>query len=242
LGDLPNLERLVLFGNRFTGPIPGEVGNLANLWELSLSGNRLEGDIPAELGALGNLQFLYLDGNLLTGPIPVELGNLVNLAELNLQNNDLRDCVPDSFFNLTALGDNGGLDIGCNALSSDSHDLTVFLRSKDKDWARTQTVPPKEVRATTAGTDSILLGWEAIAYTEDPGGYRVYFSADPSGPFTFFGQTASKTATSMKVTGLLPRTTYYFYMTTFTDVHEGQANPIESDPSRTVSAETAGRK
>ena len=68
------------------GGIPPELGNLANLEELLLSDNNLSGEIPAELGDLSNLEQLWLSGNQLTGCIPSDLGDVQDndLDELGL--------------------------------------------------------------------------------------------------------------------------------------------------------------
>ena len=46
-----------------TGDIPTELGNLSNLETLVLNENQLTGEIPTELGSLSNLQGLYLNEN-----------------------------------------------------------------------------------------------------------------------------------------------------------------------------------
>ena len=76
------------------GSIPAELGQLTNLQELILVGYQLIGTIPAALGQLTNLQSLWLNGNQLTGTIPAELGQLTNLQELILGGNNLSGCVP----------------------------------------------------------------------------------------------------------------------------------------------------
>ena len=81
--------------------------------------------------------------------------------------------------NLVSLGD---LDLGHNALYSDSPKLARFLRSKDKNWAKTQTVPPTDLFAVPTGTMSIRLKWSPIAYTRDPGGYRIFSEPKSVGP------------------------------------------------------------
>ena len=54
-----------------TGEIPAELGNLSNLERLFLGGNRIGGGIPAELGNLTNLTELLLgDGETLERPRP----------------------------------------------------------------------------------------------------------------------------------------------------------------------------
>ena len=49
LGNLTNLQQLVLSDNMLNGTIPVELGNLTTLYVLSLWGNMLSGEIPAEL-------------------------------------------------------------------------------------------------------------------------------------------------------------------------------------------------
>ena len=56
--------------NQLTGNIPPELGNLTELEGLLLSNNQLTGQIPPELGNLPRLQRLELSGNPLTGCIP----------------------------------------------------------------------------------------------------------------------------------------------------------------------------
>ena len=239
LGNLSNLTYLGLNNNQLAGDIPPTLGNLPNLQELILGWNHLTGAIPPELGKLTGLQRLTLAGNRLTEAIPAELGNLTNLTSLGLQDNDLRGPIPASLMNLISLGD---LDLGDNALYSDSPKLARFLRSKDKDWAKTQTVPPTDLFAAPTGTMSIRLKWSPIAYTRDPGGYRIFVSQSPSGPFVFFRQTADKTVSLMNVKGLLPGKRYHFVVRTRTDPHGDQQNMIDSDSSEVVSARTGGRK
>ena len=87
LGNLSNLEGLVLDGNELSGAIPPELGNLSNLTELRLSENQLSGAIPSELGNLSNLERLTLGGsNQFTGCIPASLRDVSenDLAEAGL--------------------------------------------------------------------------------------------------------------------------------------------------------------
>lgn len=82
LGNLPQLDYLVMSNNQLTGSIPAAMGNLTQLKTLALGHNRLTGNIPPELGNLANLQSLTLNNNQLTGSIPKELGNLTKLRRL----------------------------------------------------------------------------------------------------------------------------------------------------------------
>jgi len=78
--------------------------------DLSLSNNRFSGPIPRELGELPVLTYLDLSVNSLTGAIPPELGNL-KLNIFNLSDNQLTGIVPFafslSFYNSSLMGNPG---------------------------------------------------------------------------------------------------------------------------------------
>ncbi|KAL7174482.1 hypothetical protein ACSBR2_033685 [Camellia fascicularis] len=61
LGNLQQLQYLVLHQNNIQGSIPAELGNLKNLIELDLYQNNLSGKIPPSLGNLKSLEFLFED-------------------------------------------------------------------------------------------------------------------------------------------------------------------------------------
>jgi Leucine-rich repeat (LRR) protein len=67
---------LNLSSNQLTGSIPPEIGNLTNLEWLVLGSNELTGSIPSEIGNLTNLIILYLNNNQLTGEIPESICDL----------------------------------------------------------------------------------------------------------------------------------------------------------------------
>ena len=97
---------LNLRANNLSGSLPiDEIGDLSELTRLDLSGNRLNGEIPAVLGSLSNLTHLDLSANLLSGGVPAELGDLSNLSRLSLDTNVLSGMLPDglSRLRLTAL-------------------------------------------------------------------------------------------------------------------------------------------
>ncbi len=114
LGQLDQLQSLVLWHNSLSGPIPVELGNLLNLERLGLDRNGLSGSIPVELGRLTKLYNLSLDDNLLSGSIPAELGDLLNLSELFLEGNQLSGPIPAELGNLRRLR---SLDLSRNRLS-----------------------------------------------------------------------------------------------------------------------------
>ncbi|KAH6797306.1 Leucine-rich repeat protein kinase family protein [Perilla frutescens var. hirtella] len=97
------LKYLILAYNNFTGSIPPEYGNLSGLQALDLSFNSLNGSIPSSFGNLTSLLWLMLANNSLTGAIPPELGSCSSLLWLNLANNHLSGELPPQ---LTSIGSN----------------------------------------------------------------------------------------------------------------------------------------
>jgi Leucine-rich repeat (LRR) protein len=235
LGNLSNLQRLDLAFTQLTGSIPPELGNLSNLKDLYLGYSNLTGNIPAELGNLSNLQSLLLSRSKLTGSIPAELGNLSNLKYLYLGYNQLTGSIPPELGNLSNLWD---LDLGYNALYTSNLELLDFLNSLNDGWENTQTVAPANLEAVEATETSISLTWEPILYTNDSGGYEVYYALDPFGDYTLFDTTPDKTVNSMIVTGLEPGTEYYFRVRTVTYPHTYNQNTVYSEYTAEISAAT----
>ncbi|XP_052158939.1 LRR receptor kinase SERL2-like isoform X2 [Oryza glaberrima] len=96
IGDLTNLETVLLQNNNISGPIPAEIGKLANLKRLDLSSNQFRGEIPSSVGHLESLQYLRLNNNTLSGPIPSASANLSHLVFLDLSYNNLSGPIPAS--------------------------------------------------------------------------------------------------------------------------------------------------
>jgi Leucine-rich repeat (LRR) protein len=241
LGYLPLLESLHLSGNQLTGSIPLELGNLQRLISLYLSFNQLSGTIPLELGNLPKLKQLKLDSNQLEGPIPPEMGNLSNLERLDLSSNQLDGIIPPQIQNLLNLSDNLS-DFRWNAIYTDDETMKSFLNSKQLggDWQSTQTTEPKGVSARAVSGTSIEVSWIPISYIQDEGGYRVYYSRTPGGPYTLFGSTGTKYNSKMEFTGVEPFTDYYFVVQTRTESHQYNPNILDSRFSEEVSALTRG--
>lgn len=94
IGNLTNLQIILLQNNNITGSIPPEIGNLPNLQTLDLSDNCFAGQIPPSLGHLKSLQYMKLNNNTLSGEIPKSLANLTLLSLLDLSYNNLTGPVP----------------------------------------------------------------------------------------------------------------------------------------------------
>ncbi|KAI5665796.1 hypothetical protein M9H77_15649 [Catharanthus roseus] len=94
IGNLTNLQIVLLQNNKFRGPIPKEIGRLSKLHTLDLSNNHFSGEIPPSLGHLTSLQYMKFNNNSLSGEIPLSLANLTQLSLLDLSYNNLSGPVP----------------------------------------------------------------------------------------------------------------------------------------------------
>lgn len=103
IGDLTELESLLLYSNQLSGRIPQEIGTMTMLTSLSLAGNQLIGGIPPELGSLTVLASLRIGNNQLGGSIPPDLGALTNLVRFDAHNNRLTGAIPPELGSLVNL-------------------------------------------------------------------------------------------------------------------------------------------
>ncbi|KAG5521255.1 hypothetical protein RHGRI_033717 [Rhododendron griersonianum] len=94
IGNLTNLQSILMQNNNISGPIPSELGRLPKLQTLYLNDNFFTGGIPSSLAHLKSLQFLKLNNNSLSGAIPSSLANMTQLSFLDLSFNNLTGPVP----------------------------------------------------------------------------------------------------------------------------------------------------
>ncbi|KAF8365156.1 hypothetical protein HHK36_032844 [Tetracentron sinense] len=94
IGNLTNLQLVLLQNNNISGPIPPELGRLSKLHTLDLSNNFFTGEIPTSLGHLKSLQYLRINNNSLSGAFPLSLANMTQLAFLDLSYNNLTGPIP----------------------------------------------------------------------------------------------------------------------------------------------------
>ncbi|THG13658.1 hypothetical protein TEA_007397 [Camellia sinensis var. sinensis] len=94
IGNLTNLQIVLLQNNNVSGPIPTELGRLPKLQTLDLSNNFFTGEIPSSLAHLKSLQYLRLNNNSLSRSIPFSLANMTQLAFLDLLYSNLNGPVP----------------------------------------------------------------------------------------------------------------------------------------------------
>ncbi|KAG8641710.1 protein NSP-INTERACTING KINASE 3 [Manihot esculenta] len=94
IGNLSNLQSVLLQNNAISGRIPAAIGKLEKLQTLDLSNNTFSGEIPASLGDLKNLNYLRLNNNSLSGPCPETLSNIEGLTLVDLSFNNLSGSLP----------------------------------------------------------------------------------------------------------------------------------------------------
>ncbi|KAJ0232030.1 Tyrosine-sulfated glycopeptide receptor 1 [Hirschfeldia incana] len=103
LGRCSRLRVLRAGFNDLSGEIPKEIYNLSNLEEFLLPANHLSGKIDDGITRLTKLRRLDLYFNQLQGEIPKNIGKLYNLHRLQLHINNLTGSVPVSLANCTKL-------------------------------------------------------------------------------------------------------------------------------------------
>ncbi len=227
--QLPKLRYLNLNRNAFNaGPIPACIGQLANLELLILTGTHRTGALPAALGNLARYQLgssasfpqLELNLNSLTGPLPASFTKLK--GSIRLGGNLLSGSVPAEFANIDKTKQ--FFSLYYNAL--DITDAAVLANLGDLRFA--QTLPPSENLSVIAPTrTSLTVRWKAVRFTSQPGTIEIHAATDPAGTFQKIG-TVPSTATKFVANGLAPNTKYYFKLMTINPPHAGNPNVVQS--------------
>ncbi len=143
VGTLTRLERLVLWSNHLTGPIPQAWGKLSNLRVLDLDQNLVEGRIPAQIGDMAAMDTLVMAGNRLAGPIPAEIGRLSNLRKLVLRRNELSGPLPAEIGNATRLSIIDLLGNAITSIPAELGNLTNLVELNLAENELTGPIPPE---------------------------------------------------------------------------------------------------
>lgn len=125
--SIPNLTSLSFRESNQSGEFPVFTG-LTNLERLVAWGNGYTGDLPVISDNHPNLIFLLLHNNSFSGGIPGNYGDLTNLIDLQLQNNNLVGCIPADLTNLCGQLINGNISNNVS-LDNDSWDDFCNLSS-----------------------------------------------------------------------------------------------------------------
>ena len=230
VGNLSRLNAIGLSCNRISS-LPSELGQLTNLHSLNLFSNRLT-TLPQELADLASLRYLCLDKNQFSA-FPWAISGLILLRELFFSGNKLQGSLPDWLADFKNLANGDGLDLRWNALYTSNSTLKAFLNQKQQggDWESTQTIAPADVSASPAGSGKIEVSWTPILYTGDYGGYGVLYSTAPGGPYSLYGKTSDKRASSMTVRDLQCETKYFFAVASATFPNSWNFNIVVSELS-----------
>uniref|UniRef100_A0A6N2KNM4 non-specific serine/threonine protein kinase n=1 Tax=Salix viminalis TaxID=40686 RepID=A0A6N2KNM4_SALVM len=103
LSRFPYLQEISMVGNRFSGPIPKEIGNISTLVNFTVEFNQFSGVLPPELGNLSRLEKLHLTSNKFTGPLPAAFEKLTALKDFRIGDNQFTGEIPNLIQNWTNL-------------------------------------------------------------------------------------------------------------------------------------------
>ena len=96
------IESLIMYGNKFSGPIPRGMGNL-DLLQFQAHNNQLSSTIPDDFWNNKRLIDLRLDGNTFFGTISTLLGNLNRLVDLRMGGNAFTGTLPSEIARIANL-------------------------------------------------------------------------------------------------------------------------------------------
>ncbi|XP_077226946.1 leucine-rich repeat transmembrane protein kinase isoform X2 [Tasmannia lanceolata] len=105
LTKITTLTNLSIEANRFSGSIPPELGNLIDMNKLVLSANELTGRLPATLAKLTKLTDLRISGNNFSGKIPDFIQKWTQIEKLHIEGSSLEGPIPSNISLLTSLTD-----------------------------------------------------------------------------------------------------------------------------------------
>ena len=95
-----SLERIWLYHNKLTQPLPVWLGELPNLNEIGLHNNQLQGPIPPEWASLSKLTLLTLQENNIRSQLPPTFSTL-SLQRFDVSDNLIYGTIPESYSNFT---------------------------------------------------------------------------------------------------------------------------------------------
>ncbi|XP_009777355.1 protein STRUBBELIG-RECEPTOR FAMILY 6-like isoform X2 [Nicotiana tabacum] len=83
----PNVQRLNLAANGFTGGLPYSISQMTSLQYLNVSHNQIQGELNDMFGSLSSLNTLDISFNSMTGKLPQSFQSLTSMKKIYLQNN-----------------------------------------------------------------------------------------------------------------------------------------------------------
>ena len=183
-GSLPkllpsSLKELLLYTNKFSGPLPSEWGKLSSLVRLVLGRNSgLEGSLPDEWASLSQLTTLDLNTLALSGSLPPSWSNMTSLGSLDLNTNRLVSSLPPEWGNISSiwqlklsynLGITGSLPPSWGSMTKLE---TLWLQranitgSLPKEWARMSLLRTADLSENSLNKGSLPAEWASLTYLE----------------------------------------------------------------------------
>jgi Leucine-rich repeat (LRR) protein len=99
-----SIETLFIYNNNMSGPVPRDLGRyMPNLTRIALTSNFFTGTLPDGLCEGGNLQYLSVNNNTLGGAIPLSLASCPSLVRVRFDSNQFTS-IPDGFGRNSSLG------------------------------------------------------------------------------------------------------------------------------------------
>ncbi|GMH31208.1 hypothetical protein Nepgr_033051 [Nepenthes gracilis] len=184
IGNLTNLQIVLLQNNNISGPIPTEIGRLSKLQTLDLSSNSFTGEIPSSLSRLKNLQYLRLNNNSLSGAIPFSLANITQLAFIDLSYNNLRGPVPR--FQAKTFNIVGNPQICATGTEKDCYGMTPLPLSfnlSDSQSSQPSGKPKGHKVALAFGTSLVcicllILGFGFLLWRRERHNQQIFFDVN----------------------------------------------------------------
>ncbi|KAK9277702.1 hypothetical protein L1049_007249 [Liquidambar formosana] len=181
IGNLTNLQTVLLQNNNISGPIPAELGRLSKLQTLDLSNNFFTGEIPTSLAHLKSLQYLRLNNNSLSGAIPSSLANMTQLAFLDLSYNNLSGPIPHLLaktFNIIGnpLICAAGTDKNCNGTTLMPLSLNLTTAQNSQPSGRPKSHKVALAFGSSLGCISLLiLGFGFLLWWRQRHNQQIFF-------------------------------------------------------------------
>lgn len=222
--------RLDLSNNNLNGSIPAQLADITSLNYLFLNNNQLTDSIPAELGNIPDLWQLHLQNNQLSGAIPANLGNLANVYQLFLQGNSFGNSLPSTF---TDLGSTSTIpltiNLDWNAVFSSDATLNTFIDQHSANpYQVSQTRAPTGFTRLFKTTTSLTLQWDSFNTSPSTdGGYKVFQSTNPAGPFTDVVADIDRyMAPNVMISGLTEGQAYWYKIVSYTSTHTANSQNV----------------
>lgn len=158
-----------------------------------------------------------------------------NVTGLQLNANNLKGSLPESITNLSFLN---RISFEYNGVYSDSQTINDFIFGlSELNYQHSQTVDASGLRFEVIDANTLQINWETVSYLDNEGGYRVYMAeqiVSETGSITsdFIKQgsdIAGKTNTTFTLSELSPCHQYFVKVMTYTETHQANINPVESD-------------